>query len=350
MKSRFWAVALLLTACAAQPVQPPTPTLRVVSAFIPLPTGTATSTSVATSTFEPTSIPTPALTLEPYEQYSIDYLRSRSYGGGTLDVAEKLSEHEKYTTYSVRYKSDGLYIYAVMNVPNGDAIYPVVISVHGYFDPSEYYILDTDFTLENQLAEEGYITIHPTLRNYPPSDSGDNLFRVGDSIDILNLIAIVKDQGGSGILEKADPTRIGLGGRSMGGGIALRVLTVTRDVKAAYLYAPTSGDESLNAGFFHNYTRDPQFENELDAPRDTFEKISAQNYYANITASILLAHGVSDRLIPGAWSEDTCNRLKEIGVDKRCIFYKNADHTFYRDDLEDFVSEVLRFFELRLRQ
>jgi dienelactone hydrolase len=144
-----------------------------------------------------------------------------------------------------------------MNVPNGDAIYPVVISVHGYIDPNDYYILDTDFTIENHLAEEGYITIHPTLRNYPPSDSGDNLFRVGDSIDILNLIAIVRDQSGLGILEKADPTRIGLGGRSMGGGIALRVLTVTRDIKAAYLYAPISGDESLNAGFFHNYTRDP---------------------------------------------------------------------------------------------
>jgi uncharacterized protein len=342
-------MALLLTACAAQPVQP-TPTLRVVSAFVPLPTETATSTPVATPTLEPTAIPTPASTLAPYEQYSIDYLRSRSYGGGTLDVAEKLAEHEKYTTYTVRYRSDGLYIYAVMNVPNGDAIYPVVISVHGYIDPHDYYILDTDFTIENHLAEEGYITIHPTLRNYPPSDGGDNLFRVGDSIDILNLIAIVKDQSGSGILQKADATRIGLGGRSMGGGITLRVLTVTHDVKAAYLYAPTSGDESLNADFFHNYTRDPQFKNELDAPRDAFERMSAQNYYADITASILIAHGASDRLIPGTWSEDTCNLLKEIGVEKRCIFYKNADHTFYDGDLVDFISEVLRFFELHLRQ
>jgi uncharacterized protein len=349
MKIRFFIFLLFLSACTAQPL-PPTPTLRVVSAFVPLPTETLTVTPIASATLAPASISTPAATLAPYEQYTIEYLRSRAYGGGTLDLAEKLAEHEKYTTYSVRYKSDGLYIYAVMNLPVGDAIYPVVISVHGYTDPLEYYILDTDFTIENQLAEAGYITIHPTMRNYPPSDGGDNLFRVGDSIDILNLIAVIKTQSGTGILEKADGTRIALGGRSMGGGISLRVLAITHDVKAAYLYAPTSGDESRNAGFFHNYTRDPQFKNELDASQLVFEKISAQNYYSNIQASILLAHGESDRLIPGTWCEDTCNLLKEIGVEKRCIFYKGADHTFHADDLRDFISEILAFFEVHLRQ
>jgi uncharacterized protein len=349
MKIRFLIVLFLLSACTAQPV-PPSPTLRVVSAFVPLPTETSTVTPVIPATVESTSIPAPASTLEPYEQYTVEYLRSRIYGGGSLDVAEKLAEHEKYTTYTVRYQSDGLYMYAVMNVPVGDALYPVIISVHGYIDPNEYYILDTDFTIEDQLAEAGYITIHPTLRNYPPSDQGDNLFRVGDSIDILNLIAIIREQSGTGILEKADGTRIGLGGRSMGGGIVLRVLTITSDVKAAYLYAPTSGDESRNAGFFHNYTRDPQFKDELNASQAVFEKISAQNYYSHIGASILLAHGASDRLIPGVWSEDTCNLLKEIGVKKRCVFYKGADHTFYDEDLEDFISEILVFFAAHLRQ
>jgi uncharacterized protein len=349
MKIRFWAIALLLTACTAQPLTT-TPTLRNVPIFIPLPTETVTPTPIPSPIPSATIIPTLALTFAPYEQYSIDYLRARSYGGGTLDLAEKLAEHEKYTTYTVRYQSDGLYIYAVMNIPNGDAIYPVVISIHGYVEPKDYYVLETDFTIENVLASEGYITVHPTLRNYPPSEGGDNLYRVGDSIDILNLIAIVKEGAGSGVLEKADPTRIGLGGRSMGGGIALRVLTITSDVKAAYLYSPTSGDEARNAGFFHNYTRDRQFKNELDASTDVFRKISAQNYYSNINASILLAHGDSDRLIPGIWSEDTCNLLKQAAVEKRCLFYKGADHSFHQDDLTDFISEILAFFEVHLRQ
>jgi dipeptidyl aminopeptidase/acylaminoacyl peptidase len=346
MRIRFWVIVLLLTACTAQPVTP-TPTLRSVSVFVPLPTGTVTATPEATHVLIPSAVPDSA----PYEQYSIDYLRGRSYRGGTLGVVETLAEHEKFTTYTVRYLSDGLYVYAVMNVPHGDAIYPVVISIHGYFPPSEYYVMDTDFTIENRLAEEGYITIHPTLRNYPPSESGDNLFRVGDAIDILNLIAVIKANGGVGLLQKADTTRIGLGGRSMGGGIALHVLTITGDVRAAYLYSPTSGDEARNAAFFHSYARrDPQFKGELDAPADVFEKISPQNYYQNITASILIAHGESDRVIPDTWTEDTCNLLKQAGIQKRCIFYKGADHTFYDGDLEDFIGEVLAYFAVHLRQ
>ncbi len=346
MKIRVWVFALLLTACTAQPLSP-TPTLRSVSVFVPLPTETITLTPKATQIILPSATPV----LAPYEQYSIDYLRSRLYGGGTLDVAEKLTEHEKFTTYTVRYLSDGLYIYAVMNIPNGDAIYPVVISVHGYYPPDEYYVLDTDFAIEDRLAEEGYITIHPTLRNYPPSDSGDNLFRVGDTIDILNLIAILKAQSGSGILEKADSTRIGMGGRSMGGGIALRALTISSDVKAAYLYSPISGDEARNVEFIHSYARrDPQFKGELDAPSDAVNKMSPQNYYQNITASILISHGESDRIVPVTWTEDTCNLLKQIGVQKRCIYYKGAGHTFYDGDLNDFTDEVLAYFALHLRQ
>lgn len=346
MKIRFLVIALFLTSCVAQPLSP-TPTLRSVSVFVPLPTETITLTPEATPIIFPSATPV----LAPYEQYSINYLRQRSYGGGVLEVSEKLAEHEKYSTYTIRYSSDGLFIYAVMNIPNGDAKYPVVISVHGYFPTDEYYVLNTDFAIENRLAEEGYITIHPTLRNYPPSDSGDNLFRVGDAVDILNLIAIVKAHGGEGILEKADSARIGIGGRSMGGGIALRVLTVTSDVKAAYLYSPISGDESRNVEFFHSYARrDPQFKGEVDAPTDVIENMSPQNYYQNIVASILLAHGESDRIVPVSWTEDTCELLKQAGVQKRCIFYKGADHTFYDDDLDDFMDEILTFFALHLRQ
>ena len=158
MKIRFLVIAFFLTACVAQPLSP-TPTLRSVSVFVPLPTETITLTPEATPIILPSATPV----LAPYEQYSIDYLRQRSYGGGALEVSEKLAEHEKYSTYTVRYSSDGLFIYAIMNVPNGDAKYPVVISVHGYFPTDEYYVLDTDFAIENRLAEEGYITIHPTL-------------------------------------------------------------------------------------------------------------------------------------------------------------------------------------------
>lgn len=350
MKRGFWIVVFFLTSCTAQTVAPPTPTLLTIPVFVPLPTHTITPTPIPTFTPEPTFTPFPTLTLAPYEQYSIDYLRSRSYGGGVFEVVETLSEHSKFTTYTIRYPSDGLFIYGVMNVPNTDGFHPVVISVHGYYKPKTYQILDTDFTIEDELADHGYVTIHPAMRNYSPSDSGDDLFRVGDTIDILNLIALVKSQGGTGVLQKIDPNRMGLGGRSMGGGIVLRVLAVTNDIKAAYLYSPTSGDEALNVKFFHNFARDAQFNGEMDAPAEALEKMSPQNYYGNITASVLLAHGVNDRTIPDTWSEDTCKKLKAAGVDKKCFFYPGADHSFQGDHLKDFISEVISFFENHLAQ
>jgi dipeptidyl aminopeptidase/acylaminoacyl peptidase len=291
-------------------------------------------------------VPSPTFTLAPYEGYRIDYLRRRSYGQGSFEVLEVLSEHPTFTTYFTRYQSDGLFIYAVMNLPHAEGMHPVLIAVHGYVHPSDYLVVGTDFKIENELAERGYITIHPTLRNYPPSDAGDNLFRVGDTIDVLNLIAMVRAQAGSGPLEQADPERIALGGRSMGGGVVLRALTITRDVRAAYLYAPISGDEARNVEFFHKFAdADLQFKGEVDAPADVIAAASAQNYYSDITASILLAHGTDDLLVPATWSEDTCNLLKEAGVDKRCIFYPRAYHTFYNEDIEDFIREIESFLQ-----
>jgi dipeptidyl aminopeptidase/acylaminoacyl peptidase len=50
----------------------------------------------------------------------------------------------------------------------------------------------------------------------------------------LNLIALIKQQGGKpGPLQLADPNAIGLWGHSMGGGVSIRVITVSPDVKAA---------------------------------------------------------------------------------------------------------------------
>ena len=69
-------VSLLLASCSllGAPVAPAPQTIVV------LPTATVIT---------PTPFPTP--TLAPYEGYTIDYLRKRTYGGGTIQVLEKLT-------------------------------------------------------------------------------------------------------------------------------------------------------------------------------------------------------------------------------------------------------------------
>ena len=92
--------------------------------------------------------------------------------------------------------------------------------MHGYIDPAVYNTFDYTTRYADALAGAGYIVLHPNLRGYQPSDNGENLFRVGMAIDVLNLIALVQSQsGGDDPLKNANPNAIGLWGHSMGGGI-----------------------------------------------------------------------------------------------------------------------------------
>src|SRR6266511_4197866 len=104
MKTFFLALTLLLTSCSLRATPVPTPVATVA-----LPTAVVIT---------PTSLPTP--TLAPYEQYTIPYLGKRTYGGGKIEVVEKLAESDTFTSYSICYPSDGLNIYGFKNIPKGN--------------------------------------------------------------------------------------------------------------------------------------------------------------------------------------------------------------------------------------
>src|SRR5262245_51155810 len=262
---------------------------------------TATMTSVS---------PTPTITFtpEPYEQYTIDYLRKRSYGAGTIEIVKTIQVLDQFTRTLIRYSSDDLTLYGFMNIPAGDGPFPVIIMMHGLGDSGSFSSLNFKSDIVDTLTNAGYVVIHPIMRGYPPSDSGDNLFRVGMAVDMLNLIALIKTHGGqAGALEKAIPEQIGILGQSLGGDIALRVLTVSSDVKAAVLYSSLSGNELKNSQQLYKITVDPQFQNELNVLPSLLPRISPMYYYADITAPIQLHHGTIDETVPLSWAEETCS-------------------------------------------
>ena len=138
--------------------------------------------------------------------WSIDYLRSRTYGGGQIEFLEVMEQNLYFTRYLIRYPSDGLNIYGFADIPNDEELHPVIIALHGYIDPAIYNTLDYTTHYADALASAGYIVLHPNLRGYTPSDDGENLFRVGMAIDVLNLIALVQSQSGrSGPAENGQP-------------------------------------------------------------------------------------------------------------------------------------------------
>lgn len=272
----FGGLALLLLICGCQvgPVRPisaspsvertpPTSLLSKNTDPITSPSLTATAQPSApvvkrlkveptrTATIAPS--PSPTSTPDSYAGLLIEDLVNRSYGGSKLEISETLAINSYFTRTMMTYPSDGLEIAGFLNSPRrppetwGRKLYPVVIALHGYIEPEIYQTIDYTTGYADTLARAGFIVLHPNLRGYPPSDEGDNRFRVGMAIDVLNLIALVKSQAGQpGPLEKADPQSIGLWGHSMGGGIAIRVMTVNPDIRAVVLYGSMSADDQKN--------------------------------------------------------------------------------------------------------
>lgn len=358
MKRLILLLTLACLACPACRPASPLPTFSPTSSFpryFPTIAGFSTespkprthkATPSPTHISAPPTLPfTPFPTPSSYERYTIDYLRKRAYGGGNLEVLETLEETDSFTRYLIRYPSDGLNIYGFVNVPKGAGPFPVIIAVHGFVDSADYQTLDYTTPAADGLTQAGYIIFHPNLRGYPPSDSGDNLFRVGMAVDVLNLIALVKSEAGPAeLFASAAPDKIGLWGHSLGGEIVLRVLTISPDIKAAVLYAPLSGDEIKNAQLLSNNSSDPTLQTELGVAHPIVRRISPMYYYSSITSPIQLHHGTADRIVPVALAEETCRALTAAGVRIECIYYPDEDHTFRARVQGQFWDAMLGFY------
>jgi dipeptidyl aminopeptidase/acylaminoacyl peptidase len=221
--------------------------------------------------------------------------------------------------------------------------------LHGYIPPDEYDIVDYTDRYATSLVEAGYFVIHPNFRNYPPSDSGPDPFRIGYAIDILNLIAIIREQSKDpdGYLRRADADNIHLWGHSMGGGVALRVLAVNTEeyIRGAVLYGSMSGNEVWNYERIREWSGGDRGEFELSASIDMIEAISPIYHLDRITAPISIHHSDADDTVPLAWSEDLCGRLEAINHPVECFTYHAIPHTFNGPGDALFMERVIEFFK-----
>ncbi|HLF91036.1 MAG TPA: alpha/beta fold hydrolase [Anaerolineales bacterium] len=316
---------------------------------------TVSPTLIPPLTFTPsptvTEIPTLSPTPDPYWTYTMEYLTGREYGNGNLDILEVLADNTYFTRYAIRYPSEELMIYGFLDVPKaegppGPGPYPFIIALHGYIDPAIYTTIDYTTGYADALARAGYIVLHPNLRGYPPSDEGDNLFRVGMAIDVLNLIGIVQQNDWEGTpLENGDPSRLGLWGHSMGGGIATRVMLVSPEVDAVVLYAAMSGDEKQNWEAIHGWSGGQRGLEELSVLEEELPRISPAFFFEWLTAPVSIHHGRVDELVPLRWSVATCDALMELGKNVECWYYENMPHTFYGEGDQLFVTRTIQFFD-----
>ncbi|MEO8355934.1 MAG: alpha/beta fold hydrolase [Chloroflexota bacterium] len=339
-------LSFILLSCSvfATPAYPTPVTMVDPAATVTLVTQTPPPTPT------PTFLPTASATPDPYYTWSNEYLRTRTYGGGQIEFVEVMDHNLFFTRYLIRYPSDGLTIYGFADIPNDEEIHPVIIALHGYIDPAVYDTIDYTTHYADSLATAGYIVLHPNLRGYPPSDSGENLFRVGMAIDVLNLIVLVQSQGGAADpLKNANPNSIGLWGHSMGGGITTRVITVSDDVRAALLYAAMTGDEQKNYNAIRGWSGQTRGIEELEIPAEALSSISPMYFFENVTAAVSIHHGTADALVPMDWSVTTCEQLTSLGKQVECVYYENMPHTFHGQGDEQFIQNTIEFFNQELK-
>lgn len=344
-----------LTACNSSVVAEAshTPTAIVSPTFVgtatptatPFPTPTNTATSMPTLTPSPTATNTPTPTPDPYAGLTIADLSNRTYGGGEVKVEEILAVTDVFTRALVSYPSEGLTLYGFMNTPQGEGLFPVALVMHGYIAPERYNTLAYTTRYADALARAGYLVIHPNYRNYPPSDEGPDLFRAAHTVDVLNLIAIIKAQAGQpGPLQLADPTFIGMVGHSMGGGITLRTITVSDQVQAAVLYGAMSGDEKRNYEKILEWSGGERGLEELNTPAEDLQRISPIYYLERISAAVSIHHGDNDGTVPLDWSLELCDQLQALNKIVECFTYPGQPHTFQNEGDQLFIQRVIDFF------
>ncbi|MEK7148773.1 MAG: alpha/beta fold hydrolase [Patescibacteria group bacterium] len=262
------------------------------------------------------------------ENLAIETLRKRPYNGNNFTIVKILSENAAYTKYEIRYGSDGLTISGVMNVPKtGKAPYPILILNHGYINPEQYTIGRGSKREQDYFTRRGYVTIHSDYRGYgfsSPAPSALYDFNVGYTIDIMNLVEALKKFKSSTL----DPTRIGMWGHSMGGGITERVMVLRNDIKAYVLFAPISSN--LNEDIYLVRGLE-DIEKEYGFTDETVKLLNdASPFYflSAVSGAIMIHHGTDDKVVPLRFSQTLNKTLVRNKKTSLLYAYDGEHHEF----------------------
>jgi len=268
---------------------------------------------------------------------SLPALMREDVVGADLTLGKVLARTSAYTRYAVSYRSDALTITGVMNVPRGTGPFPVVVLLHGHID-EDVYVTGQGYRREqDSLARNGYVAFHIDYRNHAGSDDDPNNdvdLRLGYARDAIAAVEAVKASS----LPFLDGERIGLIGRSMGGGVAFNALVARPGlVDAAVTYASVSTDAVDNYNRWIRYDDGRRrLVRSIDAQHGSPEAnpafwkgISSRTYFDRITTPVLMHQGVVDDTCPVAWARATVSALKAADVDVTYYEYANENHYMY---------------------
>lgn len=296
---------------------------------------------------------------------AIDYMKSQIYPGSDIKVEQTLPNSANYKQYIASYKSQGLKIYALLTVPAGNKPkngWPVIVFNHGYIPPEQYVTTGRYTAYIDTFARNGYIVFKSDYRGNGKSEGQPEgaYYSPAYAIDILNAVSSIKK------FTDANPDKIGMWGHSLGGNITLRNMEVSKDIKAAVIWAGVVGsyDDLMNnwrrAVPFQPSARELTLRNRSRAnltqkygtPKDNPAFWNAIDPFYNlkyISAPIQLHHGEADEEVPLAFSQRFESALKSAGKTIEFYTYPGADHNISDPSFGIAIQRSVNFFDKYLK-
>jgi uncharacterized protein len=301
----------------------------------------------------------PAGGLSTSHPLQIDAMRAREYPGSDIVIESVLDPGVNYSRYYVSYLSDGLKIYALMTVPNGEKPsrgWPVVIFNHGYIPPDVYRTTERYIAYVDQIASSGYIVFRSDYRGHDRSEGapGGVYTQPNYSIDVLNAVASVKRY------PDTDPNRIGMWGHSMGGYITVRSMVVARDIKAGVIWAGVVAPypdlfTRWNAGARPTspspgswvYSLQQTY-GSIETNPEFWKSISANGYLSDLNGPIQLHHGTADHDVPWEFSQMLYDEMLEANQVAEFYTYDGDNHNI-SNNFSVAMQRSIEFFDRYLK-
>lgn len=236
---------------------------------------------------------------------------------------------------SISYRTGDLELTGTLVLPNrrprGGV--PLIVAVHGWRPPGEYTRGTGLIREENALARAGFAVLHPDLRNHAGStrESGDAVAHpLGYPADVIAATLAIRQLDPAAV----DVSRIGLLGRSMGGGAALQAAVARPDLyDALLLYSPVSSVAGDNFERFAHWA--PGLP---DKVADTFgtpesdparwHDFSERNFVDRLDMPVQVHHGTADLVTLPEWSEATVAAMRAAGVRATMVRWPDEGHRF----------------------